>query len=173
MRILLKSIYRACDIGRNTFFEPVTEIARGMFTVFIHSFRKPITIEYPEQPADLAPRFKGRLGLLVNEDGSDLCIACGMCAKVCPCGDLIQIEGKKIETPEGKTKKIPEKYTIDIGRCIFCGNCTEVCPVNCLVFTDDFELTRFSREACVYDKDMLTIPSEESYKVKKKLGLES
>lgn len=164
---ILKKINKICDIGNGTFIEPLTEIVRGMSTVLTHSFREPITIEYPEVKPALPKRYKGRLALLTNPDGSDICIACKMCARACPCGDLIQIQTQKIQNEQGKTVNIAEKYTIDIGRCIFCGNCTEVCPVSCLVFVDNFELADYTREALVYDKEMLMLSPEESEKWKK------
>jgi NADH-quinone oxidoreductase subunit I len=138
----------------------IIEIARGMLTIGKHAFRKPITLEYPEKRPVLNSRYKGRLALRVNEDGSDLCIGCGMCAKVCPCGDLIQIKTSKDEN-----KKVSvDDFTIDIGRCIFCGNCTEVCPKAALIMTNEFELADFSREALVFNKKMLMLSPKESAK---------
>ena len=72
MHPVMKVVNKVCDIGNNTIFQPATEICRGMSTVFMHSFRKPITGEYPEQRPQLSTRFKGRLALLVNDDGSDV-----------------------------------------------------------------------------------------------------
>ncbi len=168
MHPIMKIVNKVCDTGSNTFFQPVTEIFRGMSTILVHAFRPAVTLEYPEEKPDLPPRFKGRLGLLRKEDGTVACTGCKMCARVCPCLDLIQIETKKVEGPDGKTKMVPEKYTIDLGRCIHCGNCTEVCPVNCLVFTDIFEMADYSREALVYTKDMLLLSEEESAEWRKK-----
>ena len=141
----------------------VIEIARGMATIMKHFFRKPITQEYPEQKPDLPARFRGRLALLTNSDGSDICSGCKSCSKVCPCGDLIQIE----TTKDPETKKITvEQFTIDIGRCIFCGNCTQMCPKGALVMTDKFELADYSRESLVLDKKALTLSPEESAQMK-------
>ena len=143
----------------------VVEISRGMFTVLKHAFRPAITLEYPEQKPVLNARFKGRLALLVNSDGSDICNGCKMCARVCPCGDLIQIETKKDEN----NKIMVDKYTIDIGRCIFCGNCTEVCPQKVLIMTNEFELADYSRQALVYDKKRLALSPQESAKWRDKI----
>ncbi len=141
----------------------IIEITRGMLTIMKHFFRKPITQEYPEKTPELSPRFRGRLALLTKSDGSDVCIGCKSCAKVCPCGDLIQIETSKDE----ETKKLKiDRFTIDIGRCIFCGNCTDVCPVNAIVSTDQFELAGYSRENFVLDKESLTLTPGQSELVK-------
>ena len=139
----------------------IVEIGRGMFTIGKHFFRKPITLEYPEKKPVFNDRQKGRLALVSNPDGSDVCIGCYACAKVCPCVDLIQIQTTK--NPETKKVNVDE-FTIDLGRCIFCGNCTEVCPVNAIIMTDEFELAASSRGKLVYDKKMLTLSPEESQK---------
>lgn len=141
----------------------IIEIGRGMYTIMKHFFRKPITQEYPEKKPELPPRFRGRLALLSNSDGTDACIGCKSCTKVCPCGDLIQVETSK--DPETKKLKV-DRFTIDIGRCIFCGNCTDVCPVNAIVSTDQFELAGYSRESLVLDKAGLTLSPEDSEKVR-------
>lgn len=141
----------------------VIEISRGMATIMKHFFRKSITIEYPEKRPVFNERYRGRLALLTNSDGSDVCIGCMSCTKVCPCGDLIQIQ----TTKDPETKKVNiEEFTIDIGRCIFCGNCTEACPKNAIIMTDEFELADYSREKLVYDKKRLTLSPEESEKWK-------
>jgi len=145
----------------------IIEIARGMATIMKHFFREPITQEYPEVRPNLPPRTRGRLVLLTNKDGSDMCIGCKSCAKVCPCGDLIQIEtSKDLETKKMEVKE----FTIDIGRCIFCGNCTEICPKGALVMTDEFELADYSRESLVLDKKALTLSPEDSEKLIDKKG---
>lgn len=145
------------DINRT--ISGITEIARGMATIMKHFFREPITLEYPEKRPQLNARFRGRLALLTNNDGSDLCMGCKSCARVCPCGDLIQIETTK--DPETKKMRV-EQFTIDLGRCIFCGNCTEVCPKSALVMTQEFELANYSRRSLVFDKEMLTLSPEQS-----------
>ncbi|MBX2859713.1 MAG: NADH-quinone oxidoreductase subunit I [Vampirovibrio sp.] len=139
-------------------FEGMANIGKGMATVMKHFGRKPVTLEYPEVMPDLSTRFHGRLALLTKSDGTDLCIGCKACAKVCPCNDLIQIEMHRDEDK----KPVIDQFTIDKGRCIFCGNCTEVCPVDCIKMLPDFELSGYSREELVLDKHDLTLTGEES-----------
>ena len=147
----------------------VLEIGRGLWTVAKHAFRPPVTLEYPEAPAELSPRFHGRLSLLTKSTGEDLCIGCKACARVCPCDDLIQIEMHR----DDDKKPVIDLFTIDMGRCIFCGNCTEVCPVDCIKMLDDFELADYSREALVLDKAGLTLSGEESDTYRTKYDLET
>ena len=146
-------------LAKNT-ISGIFAIANGMYTIIKHVFRPAVTLEYPEKKAEFNSRLRGRLALLVNPDGSDMCIGCKACMRACPCVDLIQIESKKDEN----NKMTAEKFTIDIGRCIFCGNCTEACPQNCLIMTDKYELADFSRELLVYDKKRLQLTPEESQK---------
>jgi len=146
------------DIKENRVIEGLKAIGQGMSTVLSHYFRPPVTLEYPEVMPDLSDRFHGRLCLLTKSDGTDLCVGCQACARVCPCNDLIQIEMHR----DAAKKPVIDQFTIDIGRCIFCGNCTEVCPVDCIKMLPDFELSDFSREALVLDKKDLTLSGEES-----------
>jgi NADH-quinone oxidoreductase subunit I len=142
----------------NAVINGLVEIGRGMATVMKHFSRDPVTLSYPEERADISNRFHGRLALLTKSDGTDLCVGCKACARVCPCDDLIQIDMHRDENK----KPVIDVFTIDIGRCIFCGNCTEVCPVDCIKMLPDYELADYSREALVNDKKDLTLSGEES-----------
>lgn len=142
----------------------IIEITRGMLTIGKHAFRKPITLEYPEVKPNLNARAKGRLALMRDEAGNPVCKGCGLCARVCPCGDLIQLEVGK----DDDGKKCVNSFAIDLGRCIYCGNCTEVCASGALVFVEEFEIADFSRESLVFDKDMLLLTKEQSDILRKK-----
>lgn len=104
------------DIKENRVIDGLKAIGQGMATVFSHYFRPPVTLEYPEVMPDLSTRFHGRLCLLSKSDGTDLCVGCQACARVCPCNDLIQIEMHR----DANKKPVIDMFTIDMGRCIFC-----------------------------------------------------
>lgn len=140
------------------------EVAIGMFTILKHAFRPAITLEYPEKRPVFSLRIRGRLSLTTNNDGSLNCIGCMACTKVCPCGDLIQIDSIRDEN----NKPVINNFTIDLGRCIFCGNCTQACPKNALIMTEGFELADYSRESLVFHKEKLKLSPEESEKWKDK-----
>jgi len=156
------------SIKDNKVISGILEIGRGMSTVASHVMRSPVTLEYPEVMPDLGTRFHGRLALLTKSTGEDLCIGCQACARVCPCGDLIQIEMHRDE----QKQPVIDRFTIDIGRCIFCGNCTEVCPTNCINMLDDFELADYDRKALVLDKAALSLSGEQSDAYRISQGLE-
>jgi len=136
----------------------IIEIARGMFTIFKHAFRPAITLEYPEKKDIFSSRIRGRLALTTNESGNLDCIGCMSCTKVCPCGDLIQIDTSKDEN----NKPVINNFTIDLGRCISCGNCTQACPKQAIIMTDEYELADYSRGALVFDKEKLKLSPEKS-----------
>jgi len=135
------------------------QVVRGLTTVGKHTFRPPITKEYPDLMPDLPGAFRGRLALTVNpETGEHLCISCRQCERVCP-DKCIEITAQK-STDTNKLELID--FRIDHGLCMFCGLCTEVCPTLCIINTNDFEMADYSRESLIYDLKRLTLTQEES-----------
>lgn len=63
---------------------PGMGIARGMGLTLAKFFQPKATIMWPEEPADVAPRFRGRLQLLYDENGTLKCETCFQCAQACP-----------------------------------------------------------------------------------------
>ncbi len=118
-------------------------IAKGMALTFRHLFRRPITVQYPEQRLTPAPRFRGNL-LVWDEER---CNGCRACARACPVS-IIDIETKK-----GDKGLIVETLEIDFGRCLFCGLCVEACPVAALFMSRDYEQASYFRESLVVKKE--------------------
>lgn len=113
-------------------------------------FGKPVTQRYPEERRDPYPRFHGLHKLLRDDEGKEKCVACGLCAAVCP-AQCITIEAA--ENEDGK--KYAKHYEINTARCIFCGYCVEACPVGALQMTGEYELADYSRESLLYKKERL------------------
>ncbi len=113
-------------------------------------FGKPITQRYPEQKRTPYPRYHGLHKLLRDEKGKEKCVACCLCARVCP-AQCITVEGAEDENHE----KYAELYEIDISRCIFCGYCVEACPVGALLMSGEYELAEYTRKELVYNKERL------------------
>ncbi len=63
---------------------PGMGLVRGMGLTLGRFFKPKATIRWPEQQADVAPRFRGRLQLLYDEYGTLKCETCFQCAQACP-----------------------------------------------------------------------------------------
>ena len=85
-----------------------------------------------------------------DENGKEKCVACSLCAAVCP-AQCITVEADENEENE----KFARLYQIDIARCIFCGYCVEACPVGALLLTGDYELAEYTRAGMIYTKERL------------------
>jgi ferredoxin len=65
-------------------FIPGIGLVRGMGLTLRRFFSPKATIRWPEEKADVAPKFRGRLQLLYDEHGSLKCETCFQCAQACP-----------------------------------------------------------------------------------------
>ena len=109
------------------------------------------TIQYPEQKRDMAPRFRGLPSLRSDPDtGEALCVACGLCARICPTSCL---EMHVIPSEEGD-RELGE-FILRAGRCMFCGLCAQVCPVDAITMSTEYELSVLDRDGLVYTKTEL------------------
>jgi hypothetical protein len=75
---------------------PGLGLAKGMGVTLRRLFEPKATIFYPDVPADVATRFRGRLQLLYDEYGTLKCETCFQCAQACPieCIDMGGIDTK-------------------------------------------------------------------------------
>ena len=94
-----------------------------------------LTTYYPEETRfDYAEHNRGKHILTQRPDGSPQCIACNMCATVCPA----------------------QVIEIDYSRCIFCGLCVEACPEDAIRMVKVVpELTTLDRSNMWLGKDEL------------------
>jgi NADH-quinone oxidoreductase subunit I len=128
------------------------DIIRTIFRVFLHTFRRRATIQYPEKKAYLPPRYRGRIILSRDPDGSERCVACYLCAAVCPV-DCIALQAAE----DQNGRRYPEFFRINFSRCIFCGFCEDACPTYAIQLTPDYEMCEYNRQNLVYEKEHLTI----------------
>ena len=101
----------------------IPEILKGLRMTIRQMFRPTFTSQFPEERFKPDASFRGR-PVLVVENGVERCVACGLCARVCP---SLAIEVQAAET-ELEKERYPIKFEINMVRCIFCGFCEEVCP---------------------------------------------
>jgi len=134
----------------------IPEILRGLKITLTQVFRPRFTRQYPEERWEPPAAFRGR-PVLVEEKGVERCVACGLCARVCP---ALAIEVQASETEYWK-ERYPVKFEINMLRCIFCGFCEEVCPEEAIVMSKDYELTFTAQEDAIFGKDKLLLPAEE------------
>lgn len=59
-------------------------LTKGFALTFSYLFRKPITVNYPDQKIPMFPRYRGKQVLMRDENGLEKCVACGLCAVACP-----------------------------------------------------------------------------------------
>lgn len=122
------------------------------------TFRKgALTTYYPEERrADYAANNRGKHVLTQRPDGRPQCIACNMCATVCP-AKVIEIEAA-FDPTDPVHPKYPARFEIDYSRCIFCGFCVEACPEDAIRMVQDIpELPNFDRTTMVGTVDLLKL----------------
>ncbi len=114
-----------------------------------------ITTYYPEEKRiDYAPNNRGKHVLTQRPDGSPQCVACNMCATVCP-AKVIEIDAG-FDPDDPAHPKYPERFEIDYSRCIFCGLCVEACPEDAIRMAPEVpHLTSMDRGAMWIKKEEL------------------
>lgn len=137
---------------------PILTQLQSMWTIFLHLFRRRVTVQYPEEKPYLPPRWRGRIVLTRDPDGDERCVACYLCAAACPV-DCIALQ--KAEREDGRW--YPEWFRINFSRCIFCGYCEEACPTYAIQLTPDYEMSEYERPNLVYEKEHLLISGPGKY----------
>lgn len=143
---------------RLTFLEKIylPEIFKGLWYTLKQMFKPKVTMMYPEERWDPPAIFRGR-PVLVEDNGKERCVACGLCARACP---PLAISMQAEETEDEK-ERYPAFFEINMLRCIYCGFCEEVCPEEAIVMSKDYDLVYHSRAEAIYGKDKLLIPKED------------
>jgi len=120
------------------------------------TFRKgALTTYYPEERRpDYAAHNRGKHVLTQRPDGTPQCIACNMCATVCP-AKVIEIEAG-FDADDPAHPKYPVRFEIDYSRCVFCGLCVEACPEDAIRMVKDApHMPDLSRQAMWWSRDEL------------------
>ena len=133
-------------------------ILKTIWTILTHTFRRRVTIQYPNEKPEMPPRYRGRIILSRDPDGAERCVACHLCSAVCPV-DCIALQA----TEDEHGRRYPEFFRINFSRCIFCGLCEEACPTYAIQLTPDFEMGEYNRQNMVYEKEDLLINGPGKY----------
>jgi NADH-quinone oxidoreductase subunit I len=114
-----------------------------------------VTVYYPEQMRpDYAAGNRGKHVLTQRPDGSPQCVACNMCATVCP-AQVIEIDAA-FDPNDRAHPKYPSRFEIDYSRCVFCGLCVEACPEDAIRMLKDVpNLPGYNRDTMWLKKEEL------------------
>jgi len=151
-------------------------IFQGMGVTFKHLLsnllgrRESITVSYPDQKKTMPPGYRGKHRLTQRDDGSVKCVACMMCATVCP-AHCIEIEAAEHDDPE--IEKYPQKFEIDLLRCVYCGYCVEACPCDAIRMDSGiYTIFATRREDFIIDKTaLLNIKAQDPSNARPKQGM--
>ena len=133
----------------------ILEILKGLVLTLKQVFRPKFTRQYPEERWNPPSSFRGR-PVLVEEDGVERCVACGLCARVCP-ALAIEVQASETDLPK---ERYPVKFEINMLRCIFCGFCEEACPEEAIIMSDEYELVFRNTEDAVFGKEKLLMSTD-------------
>jgi len=128
-------------------------VLAGLQTTVTHMLFTPrVTVQFPEEQLHMPANYRGVHRLNRDDEGRVKCVACYMCSTACPahCIDIVAAP-----SPWPDREKYPETFVLDELRCIYCGMCEEACPCDAIELTTLFDLTSFSREEMMFDKEKL------------------
>jgi len=121
-------------------------IAKGLLMTLRHLFRRPFTVQYPEEVRHMPPR--ARTNLLWFDER---CTGCSTCAQACPDGCILVVTSPR---EDGSLNK--DRYEIDFRLCMFCGLCVEACPFEAIQAGGPFDDAVYVFDDMYRDKDTLT-----------------
>ena len=140
-------------------FKEIGAIAQAIGVTLRALLSKRLTVQYPEEPIAVYPRFRARHELRRYESGLERCIGCMLCDAACPTG-AIHVEAAENDPkhPHSPGERYARLYEVNLMRCVFCGDCETACPVEAIVLGHDFELAVYDRDGFLLTKEQLLNP---------------
>ena len=131
-------------------FLAMRSLVKGMAITghYITHPKEIITQQYPENRDTLKmfDRFRGEVIMPHTQDNEHRCTGCSACEIACPNGS-IEIISKRIDMPDGKKKKVIDKFVYHLQMCTFCNLCILSCPTDAIKMGQDFEHAVFDRSS--------------------------
>ena len=93
--------------------ESTKAIIQGMGVTLSYIPKQKWTVQYPEEPVTVQPRYRGQHLLHVDENGKEKCVACFLCAAACP-SECIYIVAKDDPRPAAERIGVDERYAATI-----------------------------------------------------------
>ena len=132
--------------GRTEKGSYVQPILKGLGYTLRNFFTKPITLQYPDETTKRSARWRGLHRLNMDANGELKCVACGLCAAICPSQAISIVPYEE----EGQTR-YPKKFVVDELRCVFCGFCQEACPKDAISLTGVYDYVDYERDDFIFD----------------------
>ena len=142
--------------GLSDVFQGAAQIAGAMGVTLKQLTQKPVTVEYPDEPIALFPRYRGRHMLRKYDNGLERCIGCCLCEAACPTGAIfVDAAENDPEDPHSPGERYAKTYEVNLLRCVFCGDCEEACPVEAIVLTQAIPEPELNRRSFILTKEQL------------------
>ncbi len=127
------------------------DLLDGLSLTLSYMFSRTVTEQYPDKQTWVPfPRHRGHHFLKTNDDGELNCVACELCAKICPC-DCITV----VPYEDEKGNRRPLVFDVDLARCLFCGLCEDACPADAIALGQHYEYSSYDTAALVVGRDTL------------------
>ncbi len=127
------------------------DLYKALRLTLTYLFSKGVTMHYPDKEKwQTYPRHRGHPYLTKDEQGDIKCVACELCARICPCNCITVVPFE-----DEKEERRPFKFELDSRRCMYCGLCEDACPEQAIALGSYFEYSSFDDKDMVLNKEQL------------------
>ncbi|MCX6021041.1 MAG: 4Fe-4S dicluster domain-containing protein [Chloroflexi bacterium] len=132
-------------------------VLKGLALTWKTTWRKPVTLQYPDERLPVQPRFWGFPGLLWDDATEEpFCTGCQVCMRYCPTSAIrvTMRDNPRAKDGQSKRRKMVEDFHLNLSRCIACNICVEVCNFDAIEMTWQHEQAGYAPDI-VADLPML------------------